>query len=42
MKKTIMMVVVIGLALATTGFAQGRGGHGSGGGHFAGGSGGHS
>ena len=37
--KKLMMVVVIGLALATMGFAQGRGG---GGGHFSGGSGGHS
>jgi len=41
MKKS-MMVMVIGLALATTGFAQGRGGSRSGGGHSFVGSGGHS
>jgi hypothetical protein len=38
--KKLMMVVVIGLGLATMGFAQGRGRFG--GGHFSGGSGGHS
>jgi len=40
--RKLMMVIVIGLALATTGFSQGRGGSRSGGGHSAGGGGGHS
>ena len=40
--KKLMMVIVIGLALATTGFAQGRGGSRSGGGHSYGVSGGRS
>ncbi len=40
--KKLMMVMVIGLALATPGFAQGRGGSRPGGGHSFGGSSGHS